>query len=140
MADYNLPLPVKQPESDFYWDKAKEHELWLRKCNGCGKAYFYPRDFCPSCHSKDVTWVQSSGKGTLYSFVINHRPPPSFGSAPYVIAVVELEEGPRMMTNLVGVEPDPDKIRCDSPVEIVYDDVTEDITLPKFRLAEQREV
>ncbi|MFQ5873821.1 MAG: Zn-ribbon domain-containing OB-fold protein, partial [Dehalococcoidia bacterium] len=73
MADYDLPLPVKQPESDYYWDKAKEHQLWLRKCNACNKAYFYPRDFCPKCHSKDVTWVQSSGKGTLYAFSIVHR-------------------------------------------------------------------
>ena len=136
MADYNLPLPVKQPESDYYWDKAKKHELWLRKCNGCGKAYFYPRDFCPKCHSKDVTWVQSSGKGTLYAFSIVHRSPPPFREqCPYVIALVEVEDGVRIPTNLVIDDPSPEKIKIGMAVEVVFDDVTDDTTLPKFKLA-----
>ena len=106
----------------------------IQRCNTCDRAYFYPRPFCPNCFSFDTEWFEASGRGTLYSFVINQRPPPGFGTEPYVIAVVELEEGPRMMTNLVGVEPDPENISCDAPVEIVYDDVTDDVTLPKFRL------
>ena len=64
MANYTLPLPNKQPESDFYWEKAQAHELWLRKCNQCGNAYFYPRNICPNCYSDDVTWIQASGKAT----------------------------------------------------------------------------
>ena len=134
MADYNLPLPVKQPESDYYWDKAKEHELWLR--NGCGKAYFYPRDFCPKCHSKDVTWVQSSGKGTLYAFSIVHRSPPPFREqCPYVIALVEVEDGVRIPTNLIIDDPTPENIKIGMVVEVVFDDVTDDTTLPKFKPA-----
>ena len=107
----------------------------IQRCRDCQRAYFYPRPFCPRCFSFDVEWFEASGKGKLYSFVINHRPPPGFEPEPYVIAVVELEEGPRMMTNLIDIEPDPDKIKCDIPVQIHYDDVTEEITLPKFRPA-----
>ena len=68
--EYKLPLPNKQPESDYYWEKAKAHELWLRKCNDCGNAYFYPRDICPNCYSDNVTWVQASGKATLHAYSI----------------------------------------------------------------------
>ena len=97
MADYNLPVPVPQPESDFYWEKTKAHELWFRKCNACNKAYFYPRDFCPTCHTKDVSWTQSSGKGSIYAFTIVHRSPPPFREVcPYVAALVELEDGVRI--------------------------------------------
>ena len=137
MSDYVGPLPKPTPESKPYFDGLKEHKLMVQRCRECDETYFYPRPFCPSCFSFDVEWFQASGKGTLYSFVINHRPPPGF-DAPYVIAVVELEEGPRMMTNLIGIEPDPELVNCDMPVEIVYDDVTEEVTLPKFRPIEAR--
>ena len=75
MADYNKPVPKPQPESDFYWEKAKKHELWLRKCNSCNEAYFYPRDISPCCFSKDTVWIQASGKATLYTYGIVHRVP-----------------------------------------------------------------
>ena len=75
MTTYNKPIPVPQGESDFYWEKAKEHELWLRSCNACGKAYFYPRDISPCCFSKDTTWVQASGNATLHTYGIVERPP-----------------------------------------------------------------
>ena len=135
MADYAGPLPKATPETKPYWDGLKAHKLMVQRCKDCQKAYFFPRPFCPHCFSKNVEWFQASGKGKLYSFVINHRPPPFMGKDPYVIAIVELEEGPRLMTNLVGVAPDPAKIKCDSPVAIHYDDVTKEVTLPKFRLS-----
>ena len=98
---YTKPVPVPQPESDFYWEKTKEHELWLRSCNDCSQAYFYPRDICPNCFSRNTTWVQSSGKGTLHTFAIVHRAPtPAFrDDAPFVVAMVDLEEGARMPTS-----------------------------------------
>lgn len=132
---YSKPVPPAQPESDFYWEKAKQHELWLRKCNGCQRAYFYPRDICPTCFSRDTGWIKASGKGTLHTFAIVHRAPtPAFkGDVPYVVAFVDLEEGPRMPTNLVGVEPDPSKIRVGMPVEVVFEDITDKIALPKFK-------
>ena len=135
-SEQQIPLPVMQPESDFYWDKAKNHELWLRKCNSCYKAYFYPRDFCPMCHSKDVTWVKSSGKGTLYAFSIVHRSPPPFRErCPYVVALVEAEDGVRIPTNLIIDDPTPENIKIGMPVEVVFDDVNEEVTLPKFKPA-----
>ncbi len=132
---YNKPLPMTQPESDFYWEKAKEHQLWLRKCNDCQKAYFYPRDICPECFSRDTTWVRASGRGTLHTFAVVHRAPASAfkEDVPYVVAMVDLEEGPRMPTSLVDVEPDPSKIKVGMRVEVVFQDVTEKFALPKFR-------
>ena len=134
---YQGPLPVKQPESDFYWEKAQAHELWLRRCNACDHAYFYPRDFCPDCGSRDVSWVQASGKGTLHTFAIVHRAPvPAFRDhVPFVVAMVDLEEGARIPTNLVGVEPDPAHIYVGMAVEVAFADLTNEITLPVFRPA-----
>jgi uncharacterized protein len=129
----NRPLPEATPESKPYWDGLKAQRLMLPWCQECGKAHFYPRIACPHCSSRRLEWRQASGRGTLYSFVINHRPPPWRGKEPYVIAVVQLEEGPRLMTNLVGVSPDPAVIRCDARVEIHFEKIDEEITLPVFK-------
>lgn len=138
MADYNKPVPVPQGESQFYWGKAREHELWLRRCNGCGEAYFYPRDISPCCFSRDTKWVQASGRATLHTFTIVHRSPhPGFqADAPFVTAIVELEEGPIMATNIVGIDhPEPDDLRVGMALEVVFEDVTDEVTLPKFKPA-----
>jgi uncharacterized protein len=131
------PLPTIQPEWEHYWQKAKEHELWLMRCKDCGAAYFYPRAICPSCFSRNTEWFQSSGRGTLHAFAIVHRAPqPAFADmVPYIVAFVELEGGARMPTNLVEVEPDPSAVKIGMPVEVVFDDVDERVTLPKFRPA-----
>ena len=89
---------------------------------------------CPACHARDVGWIQASGRGRLHSFAITHQ---SINRAmkvppPYVLAMIELEEGPRMMSNLIGIEPDPKRIACDMPVEVVFEKLTDEITLPKF--------
>jgi uncharacterized OB-fold protein len=137
MADkrHTGPLPIAQPESEFYWQKAKERELWLRQCRECGTIYFYPRDICPACFSRSTTWIRSSGRGTLYSFSIVHRAPaPIFrDGVPYVVAIVELEGGARLPTNLVGIEPDPAKIRVGMAVEVVFEEVADGFVLPRFR-------
>jgi uncharacterized OB-fold protein len=131
------PLPTPQPEWDYYWEKAKAHELWLMRCKDCSKTYFYPRAMCPHCFSRNTEWFQSSGKGTLYAFAIVHRAPtPAFADmVPYVTAFVELEGGVRMPTNLVEVEPDPAKIKIGMPVEVTFDDASDRISLPKFKPA-----
>jgi uncharacterized OB-fold protein len=133
---YAGPLPKPTPESLPYWEGLKARRLMLPHCADCSRAHFYPRVVCPHCGSRRIEWRKASGRGKLYSFVINHRPPRHMSSGPYIIAVVELDEGPRMMTNLIGVAPDPALIRCDAPVEIHYDDVTPEVTLPRFRLVE----
>lgn len=132
---YSKPLPLPSPESKFFWEKARQHQLWLPHCRPCDGAYWYPRDFCPVCGSRDVEWRRASGRGTLYTFAIHHRAfhPAWADEIPYVTALVDLEEGPRFFTNLVEVEPNPELIRCDMPLEAVFDDVSDEITLIKFR-------
>ncbi|MSQ42341.1 MAG: Zn-ribbon domain-containing OB-fold protein [Dehalococcoidia bacterium] len=133
---YNKPLPAPTPETQEYWDGLKRHELRIQRCRDCSRHYFYPRPFCPHCYSRNVEWTTVSGKGKLHTFVINYRPARGFESdVPYVIAIVELDEGARMMTNLINVQPDPQHVTADMPVEIVYDDVTPEVTLPKFQPA-----
>lgn len=128
------PVPVPTPETAPFWDGLRAHHLRIQRCNDCGRAYFYPRPFCPICFSANVEWFTASGRATLHTYEIIHRAPPAFTSdAPYVLAVVELEEGPRMMTNLVDVEPEPACLPLDMPLQIVYDDTTDGVTLPKFR-------
>jgi uncharacterized protein len=135
MADaYTGPLPKPTPETQPFWDAVRRRQLLIQRCTACDRHYFYPRPLCPHCLSRDVEWVAASGRGRLHTFVINHRPPRNFPlPAPCIVAIVELEEGPRLMTNLVGVDPDPQQLRCDMAVEVVFDDVTADITLPRFR-------
>jgi uncharacterized protein len=137
--DRPLPTPVT-PEAKPYWDGLKERKLMLPKCNDCGHAFFYPRILCPACGSRSVGWVQASGRGKLHAFGIAHQ---SFNKAykvppPYVLAMIELEEGPRLLSNLVNVTPDPRTIKCDMPVEVVFHTLTDDVTLPLFQPAGAR--
>ncbi|MFP6706954.1 MAG: Zn-ribbon domain-containing OB-fold protein [Alphaproteobacteria bacterium] len=131
-----LPKPMT-PEAKPYWDGLREGKLMLPECNDCGKAFFYPRIACPNCHSRNVGWVQASGKGRLYSFQIAYRAlNPAFKiPPPYVLAMVELEEGPRLMSNLINVEADPDVIKCDMAVEVVFEKQTDEVTIPLFQPA-----
>lgn len=133
------PLPQPEPLARPYWDSLKEEAMQLQRCTACEKFVFYPRALCPHCGSRELAWQRVSGRGRLHSFCIPHRHPhPAFQPAlPYVVAMVELDEGVRLMTNLVEVEPDPAKLMplIDRPVEVVYDRVTDDVTLPKFRPA-----
>jgi uncharacterized OB-fold protein len=128
------PIPEPTPETEEFWAGARRGELRIQRCNTCGNAYFFPRPFCPLCSSKDVAWFTASGRGKLYSYVINHRPAYGFqDDVPYVIAVVQLDEGPRMMTNIIGVEPTPERLPIDLPVEVTWEKQDDTITLPLFR-------
>ena len=131
-TDYKKPLPYIHSETQAYWDAAKKHELLIKKCRACGKYHFYPRDFCPTCFSFDVEWIKTSGRGIIYSFTVCHRPAQHFESeVPYNIALIELEEGVRMISTVVNCSNDDLKIGM--AVEVVYDDVTSEVTLPKFK-------
>ena len=131
MAAPSRSLPVPTPETQHFWDGTARGELLLQRCRTCDSTYFPPQPFCPSCASDDVEIVRATGRGFLYSYVITHRAAPGF-EAPYAIAVVELEEGPRLLTNLVDVAPDPEQLPLDLAVEAVFETVGE-ITLPRFR-------
>jgi hypothetical protein len=130
MASKMAPVPT--PETKPYWDGCAAGELRIQRCTDCGAPYFYPRPICPSCHSGNVEWFTASGKATLYSYVINHRPAPGFEEeAPYAIAVVQLAEGPRLMTNLVGVPSTPEALVLDMPLRVAFER-RGDISLPVF--------
>ena len=134
---YRKPVPVATPESDFFWDKTRKHELWIQKCVDCDTAFFYPRMICPDCLEDKIEWFKTSGKGFLYTYMINHSPPPGFeDEAPYAIAIVQLDEGPRMMTNIVGIENTPENLVLDMPLEVVFEDIVDDMSLPKWRPAQ----
>ena len=136
MTEYAKPLPQPDPITKPFWDSVKAHAMRIQRCDTCGRFVFFPRALCPYCFSAALEWTPVSGRGVVHAFTIPHRHPlPAFqAELPYVVAIVELEEGARMMTNLVDVPPDPAQIAVGMPVEVVYDDVTPEITLPKFRL------
>ena len=125
-------LPEATPETEHFWAGAREGELRLQRCAACKHNYFPPQSFCPRCHSGDVSVFKASGKGTIYGFNISHVPAPGL-QPPYVIAVVELHEGPRIMTNLVDCPPTPEAVHLDMPVEVTFIKQTEEISLPFFR-------
>ncbi len=130
---YRGPVPMITPESAVYWEKTKQHELWMRHCNRCNKPYYYPRDICPMCGGRDVDWRQMSGRGTVFTYAIVHRSPNPALVAPFVTAIVELDEGAKMLTNIVIDNPTPDNVKVGMPVEVTFDDITSEISLPKFK-------
>jgi uncharacterized OB-fold protein len=137
--DRPLPQPIT-PEARPYWDGLKQERLMLPKCGDCGHVFWYPRVLCPRCHSRQIAWVQSSGQGSLYAFEIAHQ---SFNRAmkiprPYVLAMIQLTEGPRMLSNLINVEPDPSAVKIGMPVEVVFTKLTDDVTIPLFQPASAR--
>jgi uncharacterized OB-fold protein len=134
VAEAKRPLPVPTPETAHFWEGTKAGELRLQTCGDCTHTYFPPRPFCPSCGSRNVAVVKASGKGKLYSYVIHARPAPGF-TPPYAIAVVELAEGPRMMSNIVGCPQTPEALELDMPLEVTFEPQNDTITLPMFKPA-----
>ena len=135
-SEWTRPIPRPDAVSAAYWEAAARGELLIQECKSCGHRQFYPRAVCTDCGG-DVDWLTCSGRGTVHTFTVirqNHAKPFK-DELPYVVAIVELEEGPRMMSNLVGIEPDPKRIACDMPVEIVFEKLTDEITLPLFKPA-----
>lgn len=126
------PTPVTQP----FWDGTKDHQLRIQRCDDCGEHIFYPRSGCPYCASTALTWVTASGDATLDSYVISHHPAPGF-EAPYVIAIVKLAEGPRMLTNVVGVTPEPEHLQLDMPLHVTYEERGDQV-LPLFTPVEAK--
>ena len=125
-------IPVPTPETKHFWDGTKQEELRLQKCNSCETNYFPPRPFCPECSSTDVEVFKASGKGKIHTFIISNFRSPGF-KTPYSIAVIELDEGPRMLSNIVEVEQSAEAISMEMPVEAVYEPVNDDVSLVKFR-------
>jgi uncharacterized OB-fold protein len=131
---YTRPIPQADDESREFYEGARRHELMLMRCKACGAWRLPSRPRCPDCWSTETEWARASGRGTLYSFGIMHQKFPGFEEeTPYQYAIVELEEGPRLVSNVVGV---PDgELRCDMPLVAVFDDVADDATLVRFTKA-----
>ncbi len=136
-TEYKLPLPQPNVDDKAFWEGCKRHELLLQKCSQCGKVRYYPEPFCPKCLSDKKESVKASGKGTVWSWTTTtHAFGPRFKDVvPYTVVVVKLAEGLRMTSNLIDCKPE--DIRVDMPVEVVFDDVTPEVTLPKFRPAKK---
>jgi uncharacterized OB-fold protein len=128
-------LPTPDEETAPFWSAVNEHRLLIKHCTACGEYHFYPRPFCPRCWSREVEWFEASGRATLYTWSVVHNNdlPPFNERVPYVAALVELDEGPRMMTNVVGCAFD--ELEADMPLEVVFEQVSDDplVTLPRFR-------
>ena len=127
------PVPVPTKETQPYWDGCKQHELRIQKCAACGHHQFYPRLYCTACMSDQIEWVKASGRAKVLSYTIVYRPVTQAfaGDVPYVVAMVTLAEGPQMMTNIVGCEPE--KVHIGMPVQVTFEDWTEEISIPKFK-------
>jgi uncharacterized OB-fold protein len=133
MSEYTKPIPVPSEDSWSFWEAAKRHELTLQRCATCGSFRFPPAPLCPECTSLGGEWTKVKGTGKVFSYVVFYRAfHKSFEKdVPYAVAVVELDEGPRLVSNIVGVPPE--QIRCEMPVEVVFEDITPACTLPKFK-------
>jgi uncharacterized OB-fold protein len=127
------PVPAPTPETQEYWTGAARGELRIQRCLDCARAYFYPRPACPHCGCGRVEWFTASGRARLDSYVISERSTPGF-EAPYVIATVLLAEGPRLLTNIVGIEPDPKWLVLDMPLTVAFEQ-RDGIAVPVFEPA-----
>ncbi len=133
--EYSLPIPVADEASQEFYDGAKDGRLMLLRCSQCDRYRLPGRERCADCWSTEAEWAQASGRGKLYTFGVMHQKyHPAFAEVtPYNYAIVELEEGPRLVTNIVECEND--DLRTDMPVEAVFDAVSDETTLIRFRPA-----
>ena len=127
------PVPRVDEESRPFWEACARHELYIQKCKNCGTVFYYPRGFCPEDLSADFEWVKCSGRGKVYTYTVTRQNQSSGfrDKVPYVMAYVELEEGIRMLTNIVDC--DPKDVAIGMSVEVTFEDVTPDISIPLFR-------
>lgn len=122
-------------DSQPYWDGIAQGELRIQRCDACSRTVFYPRALCPHCHSDQLSWITATGKGTIYSYTVAHQAfGPFANDVPYIIAIVELVEGVRMMTRIIDAPRE--RIAIGASVQVTFASLAEDITLPYFRLVE----
>jgi uncharacterized OB-fold protein len=135
MDEYKKPLPILDADSKEFWEGCHRHELLLQKCADCNSFYFQPGPICPQCFSTNVKWEKVSGKGTVYTYTVVRRAlsPDWEDVVPYTVGVIELAEGPRMVSNIVDCSPE--DIKIGMPVQVTFDDITENASLPKFKPA-----
>jgi uncharacterized OB-fold protein len=133
--DVRRPMPRPTPWSQPFWDAAREHRLVLKKCKSCGTLQHPPYLYCRQCSSEEAEWIEASGKATLYGYTVNEFavPFPFWDDLPYVTAIIDLAEGVRMISNVVDCPPA--ELVNGMALEVVFDDVSPEFTLPKWRPA-----
>src|SRR5437899_9751014 len=133
MNEAPRPIPLPDAEDREYWEAARRHELRMQRCQSCGRFRFTPRPMCPFCQSWEAEWAPVSGRGQVYSWVVVHPPvlPYFQDKTPYAVALIQLEEGVRIVANVIDV--DKDDLAFDMPVEVTFEDVSDELTLPQFR-------
>lgn len=130
------PAPAPDADSEPFWSGCREHRLRIQKCDNCGARRFPPHRLCPVCHSDRSTWIDASGRGKVYSWITVVHPVPKDvyqGDVPYVVALIDLEEGVRMVSNIIGI--DPHAITAEMPVQVVFEPGAAGFVLPKFKPA-----
>ena len=135
MSAPRFDLPTPDAETHPYWEACRVGKLLVKRCRECGRAHFYPRPFCPHCWSTAVEWEEASGRASLYTYSVVRRNdlPPWPERVPYVAAIVDLEEGPRMMTNVVDC--DVDALHIGMPLVVTFREEPQHYTVPVFRPA-----
>ena len=128
-----IPLPRPTALSKPHWEGCREGVLRVQRCAYCGTFVFIPQPVCTSCFGSDLAWVETSGRGTLYSNTVVHRPQQPAFDVPYTVAIVALEEGFHMLSNLVDVPPE--AIEIGMPLVVTFREMSDEITLPYFRPA-----
>jgi len=134
---YARPLPDITAESRPFWDACRRHELRIQRCRRCGELQHYPRGICSRCWGDDLEWRVASGRGTVWTFTVTHRTQARGfrDELPYVVAWVELEEGVLVLSNVVEVAPA--RVAIGMPVRVVFEDVTPEISIPRFAPVER---
>ena len=138
MSDHsNKIFPKPSPETRVYWDGCRHHELLIQRCKDCDHFQFFPRIICSRCMGQNIEWIKASGQAQLVSYTIVRRPVSAAykPEIPYVVALVQLEEGPTMMSNIVNC--DPDQVQIGLAVEVIFEDWSDEISIPKFQLKNQ---
>ena len=132
MSAIRFDLPTPEGDTFEFWEGTKNNRLLIRHCEDCGEYSYYPRSFCPKCWSENVAWYEASGKATLYtwSVIYSNDMPPFKDRIPYVAAIVDLEEGPRMMTNIIDTEFD--DLKVGMALSVTFQAISEDFTIPVF--------
>ena len=125
--------PAIGPDNEFFWDGLRKQKLLIQRCKGCGRLRNPPRPMCPNCRSLEWDTIESSGRGTVYSYVMPHQPRFPFFDYPYVVVLVELAEGVRLVSNLCDIEPA--DVTVGMPVEVCYQTFDNDLVLHQFRPA-----
>jgi uncharacterized OB-fold protein len=140
VMEYIPGIPLLRPRVDLdnqgFWEAAKQHKIVFQRCKDCGLLVHRPRPMCPRCNSMEKEWFPSTGEGVVYSwvnFVYANAAYPGI-KVPYTVVVVEMAEGVRIISNLHDVKPE--EVYVGMPVEVVFDDIADDLTLPKFRRRE----